>query len=188
MVFVVYIKCTSQKNLIHVKTKITLTKKGYFYNYNPMNIFYLDSDIKKCAEYHCDKHVIKMILETAQLLCSSHWVSGSTYAPYQLSHKNHPCSIWVRKSLSNYRYLCNLGIELCNEYSFRYGKKHKSQEVIEWCINNEPKINDIGFSEPPTAMGDEYKLKSVIDSYRNYYKLAKKDFATWKNRNIPEWF
>lgn len=152
-----------------------------------MNIFYLDSDVKKCAEYHCDKHVVKMILETAQLLCSVHWVNNNE-APYKLSHKNHPCSIWVRSSLSNYNYLCNLGMELSKEYTYRYGKIHKSQSVIEWCINNVPKIKDIGFTELPKAMGDEYKVSSVVESYRNYYRLAKKDFATWKGRQVPDWF
>jgi len=152
-----------------------------------MNIFYLDKDIKKCAEYHCDKHVVKMILESAQLLSSAHWMNNSE-APYKLSHKNHPCSVWVRNSLSNYKYLCNLGIELCKEYTFRYDKIHKSQAVIEWCLNNLPKIKDNGFTEPPKAMGDEYKVNGVIDSYRNYYKLAKKEFATWKKRDIPNWF
>lgn len=103
--------------------------------------------MKKCAEYHVDKHVVKMILETSQLLCGAHWVCGSE-APYKLSHKNHPCSIWVRKSLSNYLYLCELGLELGREYTHRYGKKHKSIEIIEWCLINKPNILDIGFTEP----------------------------------------
>jgi len=152
-----------------------------------MNIFFLDYDVKKCAEYHVDKHVVKMILETSQLLCGAHWVCGSE-APYKLSHKNHPCSIWVRKSLSNYLYLCELGLELGREYTHRYGKKHKSIEIIEWCLINKPNILDIGFTEPPKAMPDEYKVKDVIQSYRNYYRGAKTSFASWKNRQIPNWF
>ena len=152
-----------------------------------MNIFFLDFDTKKCAEYHCDKHVVKMILETAQLLCGVHWINESE-APYKLSHKNHPCSIWVRESLSNYLYLCDLGLELSKEYTYRYGKRHKSQDIIEWCLSNKPIIKDIGFTTPPKAMPDEYKVDDVIESYRNYYVGAKKDFAKWKNRDIPEWF
>jgi hypothetical protein len=150
-----------------------------------MNIFFLDFDVKKCAEYHCDKHVVKMILETAQLLCSAHHVTGGS-APYKLSHKNHPCSIWTRKSLSNY--LCELGLELSKEYTYRYGKRHKSQDVIEWCLINKPNIPDIGFTEPAMAMPDEYKVKSVVESYRNYYMGAKSGFAVWKNREKPFWF
>ncbi len=152
-----------------------------------MNIFFLDYDTKKCARYHCDKHVVKMILETAQLLCGAHWVTGSE-APYKLSHKNHPCSIWVRESLSNYLYLCDLGLELCKEYTYRYGRTHKSQQIIEWCLDKKLNIKDKGFTEPPKAMPNECKLESVIDSYRNYYIKEKKSFAKWKNREIPNWF
>ena len=153
-----------------------------------MNIFFLDFDVKKCEEYHCDKHVVKMILETAQLLCSAHHVTGGS-APYKLSHKNHPCSIWVRSSLSNYLYLCELGLKLGEEYTHRYGKKHKSVEVIEWCLVNRPNIHDVDFTSPPLAMGDEYKIgNDVIESYRNYYKGAKSKIVSWKNREKPFWF
>ena len=155
-----------------------------------MNIFFLDLDTTKNAKYHCDKHVVKMILETAQLLCGVHHMTSQVtpQVPYKLSHKNHPCAIWSRESLSNYLYLCDLGLELCKEYTYRYGKRHKSQEVIEWCITNKPNIYDKGFTEPPKAMPDEYKVKSVVESYRNYYIGAKKDFCVWKNRETPEWF
>ena len=153
-----------------------------------MNIFFLDFDVKKCAEYHCDKHVVKMILETAQLLCSAHHVTGGT-AQYKLSHKNHPCAIWVRSSLSNYLYLCELGLALGEEYTYRYGKKHKSVEVIEWCLVNRPNIHDVDFTTPPLAMGDEYKIgNDVIESYRNYYKGAKSGIVSWKNREVPKWY
>ena len=122
-----------------------------FHNNNGMNIFVLDWDVKKCATYHNDKHVVKMILETAQLLCGSHWSTGSE-APYKLSHKNHPCSIWVRQDLNNYLWLCELGLELCKEYSYRYGKRHKTQEIIEWCVCNKPNIPDVDFTMPPKAI------------------------------------
>ena len=131
-----------------------------------------------------------MILETAQLLCGAHHMTSNNISevPYKLAHKNHPCSIWVRESLSNYLYLCDLGLELCKEYTFRYGKRHKSQEVIEWCLFNKPNIPDKDFTAPPKAMPDEYKVDNVVESYRNYYKGAKKDFAKWKNREVPSWF
>ena len=159
-----------------------------------MNIFFLDFDVKKCAKFHCDKHVVKMILETAQLLCSAHHVTihdtihDTIHVPYKLSHKNHPCSIWVRESLSNYLYLCELGLALGEEYTYRYGKTHKSIEVIQWCLTNRPNIKDIGFTTPPLAMPNEYKVESVIDSYRNYYKGAKSTIVSWKNREKPDWF
>jgi len=167
-----------------------------------MNIFFLDWNTEKCAKYHCDKHVVKMILETAQLLCGAHHVTHQVstkyppttdqvndQVPYKLSHKNHPCAIWTRESLSNYLYLCDLGLELCKEYTYRYGKRHKSQDVIEWCLTNRPNIHDVDFTTPPLAMGDEFKVgNDVIESYRNYYRKAKSGFAVWKNRETPEWY
>ena len=175
-----------------------------------MNIFILDLDVKKSAQYHVDKHVVKMILETAQLLCGVHHMTlqvtpqvdplsnplsnrlstdqATAQVPYKLSHKNHPCSIWARESMSNYLYLCEIGLALCDEYTYRYGKRHKSQDVIEWCIMNKPNISDKGFTEPAKAMPEEYKVDDVVESYRNYYRGAKKDFATWKMRSVPEWF
>jgi hypothetical protein len=87
-----------------------------------MNIFFLDENPTLSAQYHVDKHVVKMILETAQLLCSVHHVTDQVtdqvthqvthQVPYKLSHKNHPCAIWARESLSNYLYLCEMGLEL----------------------------------------------------------------------------
>ena len=159
-----------------------------------MNIFFLDNDIRKCAQYHCDKHVVKMILETAQLLCGVHHMTPQVapqvapQVPYKLSHKNHPCAIWSRESLTNYLVLCELGLELCYEYTYRYGRRHKSQDVIEWCVTNKPSIVDIGYTQPPKAMPDEYKVDSVVESYRNYYRGAKVSFAVWKNREKPCWF
>ena len=154
-----------------------------------MNIFFLDYDVKQCAKDHCDKHCVKMILETAQLLCSAHHMTPQVtpQVPYKLAHKNHPCSIWVRESLSNYLYLCELGLELCDEYTNRYGKRHKSQDVIEWCITNKANICDKGFTEPPKAMPEEYKVSDVVQSYRNYYNGEKIKFAKWKNGYKPVW-
>jgi hypothetical protein len=155
-----------------------------------MNIFFLDENPTLSAKYHVDKHVVKMILETAQLLCGVHHTTDQVtdQVPYKLSHKNHPCAVWARESLSNYLYLCELGLELGKEYTYRYGKRHKSIEVIEWCIVNKPNIPDIGFTTPAMAMPDEFKVDSVVESYRNYYMGAKISLASWKNREKPFWF
>ena len=153
-----------------------------------MNIFYLDSNPGICAKYHNDKHVVKMILETAQLLCGAHWVNGSE-APYKLSHQNHPCSKWVRTNTENYRWLCMLGIQLCWEYKRRYLKTHKSYEVILWCCDNPPNLPEGKFFEPPLAMPDYCKIgTSAILSYINYYIKEKSSFSKWKNGQIPSWF
>jgi hypothetical protein len=159
-----------------------------------MNIFILDEDTDNCAKMHNDKHVVKMILETAQLLCGVHWLVGSE-APYRLSHKNHPCSIWARECIENYVWLCDLGMSLCREYSHRYKhkdgtpKRHKSQDIIEWCMVNLPNIKENGtMTEFALAMPDECKVGNAVESYREYYNIHKKDISTWKNREIPLWF
>lgn len=100
-----------------------------------MNIFVLDENPQVAAKMHNDKHVVKMILESAQLLCGVHHMTDpltTEQVPYKLSHKNHPCSIWARQCVENYIWLCDLGLSLCEEYTYRYGKRHKSQDVIEW--------------------------------------------------------
>lgn len=156
-----------------------------------MNIFVLDENPKIAAQMHNDKHVVKMILETAQLLCGVHHTTDTKYGdvPYKLSHKNHPCSIWARKCIENYIWLCDLGISLCEEYTYRYGKRHKSQDVIEWCITHTPNIPTNGeLTKFALAMPEECVLDSVVDSYRLYYIKHKKDISNWKNRKKPDWF
>ena len=152
-----------------------------------MNIFYLDEDPKLCAQYHCDKHCVKMIVEQVQLLCTAHWMTGGE-APYKKTHFNHPSNKWTRESLSNYVWLCDMTMELCKEYTHRYGKRHKTQEHLEWCMLNLPKIEDKGLTEIPQAMPDECKKDNPIDGYREYYNVEKAYMCKWKNREIPEWF
>jgi hypothetical protein len=152
-----------------------------------MNIFYLDKSPIKCAQYHNDKHVVKMILETAQLLCGAHWATGGQ-APYKLSHVNHPSAKWTRQDLHNYIWLCELGVYLCYEYKHRYGKTHKSFDTILWCCDNHPNIPDVKFTPPALAMPDEYKSINHVQSYRDYYMGEKRTFSTWKHRDIPSWF
>jgi len=155
-----------------------------------MNIFVLDKDLKKCAEYHNDKHVVKMILEQNQILCSVHHVMGSDLnIRYRLTHKNHPCSIWARECLENYIWLCDFTLELCKEYSYRYGKRHKSQDVVEWAILNTPNLKSLGrLTDFALAMPNEYKTDCAVESYRNYYINDKQHLASWKNREKPFWF
>ena len=153
-----------------------------------MNIFFLHLDPKTCAQMHVNSHTVKMCLETAQILSSVHHVTNSTYTPeYKLSHKNHPCCIWARESLSNYKWLTQLGLELCKEYTYRYGKIHKCESIIKDLEQNLPNIPDIGFTKPRQAMPDEYKEEDSVWAYRNYYFYGKEKLHKWKNRNIPEW-
>jgi len=151
-----------------------------------MNIFYLDSDLTLNAQYHVDKHCVKMITEQNQLLSSAHWLNNSQ-APYKLTHKNHPCAIWTRESLSNYIWLCQSTLALCKEYTFRYGKIHKGEEVANWHLNNLPSIQDIGLTERPKCMDEIYKRETVLDSYREYYRFGKAHLHLWKKRIQPWW-
>ncbi len=152
-----------------------------------MNIFYLDNNQETCARWHCDKHVVKMILEVAQMLCTVHWENGGE-APYKSTHKNHPSTRWSGSNKSNYLWLCDLGKELCKEYTFRYEKTHKTEKHIDWLVKNIPSIPDGEFSEPPKAMGDYKRPEmSVIENYKFYYKEAKKEFLNYKKRETPSW-
>lgn len=158
-----------------------------------MNIFVLDLNPIKSAEYHNDKHVVKMVLETSQILCSVHHMTKSDdereEVPYRLTHKNHPCSIWTRECIENYIWLCDLGMALCKEYTHRYGKRHKSQAVIEWCYTNLPNLKELGdITDFAKAMPDECKVDCVVESYRRYYPMYKGHIAKWKSREIPSWY
>lgn len=150
-----------------------------------MNIFILDKDPIKAAKYQCDKHVVKMILESAQMLCTAVNLTGGQ-AKYKATHKNHPCTKWARETKANFNWLKKHGLALCQEYTDRYGKRHKSQDIIE-SVTDET-IPDGELLPFALAMPDEYKTRDPVESYRNYYKGAKKDFAKWSYSDKPEWF
>jgi len=150
-----------------------------------MNIFYLDRNIKKCAAYHCDKHVVKMILEYAQLLSTTCWELGGV-GPYKPTHSNHPCAKWARESEANFLYLVDLQELLNNEYKIRYsGKDHKSYLVVQELLL--PTFSSRDFTEPPKCVPEQYKQLDVVTAYREYYKKDKAYFCTWKTAT-PEWF
>ncbi len=113
-----------------------------------MNIFVLDENPEIAAKMLCDKHIVKMLLETAQLLSNVFSIAlkvpnplvsitdQNIEVPYKLTHKNHPCSLWARQSKGNFFWLIKYGRELCKEYTWRYKRKHRSEEVIDWCDSN----------------------------------------------------
>ncbi len=145
-------------------------------------------DVVKCAEYHVDKHVVKMLLEYSQLLSNAHYFinKNSICKP---SHFNHPCSIWVRSSKQNYIWLSQLSIALFQEYSYRYKKIHSWQNNIEWLATNIPDLSDIELTSFAQAMPDYCKNASdVVLAYRNYYCCEKRHIAKWTGRNIPFWY
>lgn len=152
-----------------------------------MNIFVLDFDPKVAASFLIDRHASKMLLETAQLLCTTSNLIGIE-APYKTTHKNHPCSVWVRASQDNWLWAVEHGLGIAAEYTKRYGKVHKSEDIIQWCFDNPPYLPDIGLTPFALAMPDEYKVDCPVESYRGYYRDAKADIATWKFTEIPYWF
>ena len=151
-----------------------------------MNIFYLHTDPKLASEFHCDKHIVKMPLETAQLLCTSHWLSGSE-APYKATHKKHPCNVWLLESIGNYLWLTRLGKELCYEYTYRYGRIHSCEKIIDWCTENLPALPDCKMTIPKLAMPDDCKSDCAVDSYRKYYNEYKQHLHQWSKRQKPVW-
>lgn len=164
-----------------------------------MNIFILDNDIEKCAQAHVDKHVVKMILESAQLLCTAvNYYASEQVTPYKTSHVNHPCAVWVRESLDNFNYLVDLLKQLNKEYMFRFNKMqpHKSAKMFcdNYYVSNMAYryypigLHDIGITPFALCMPDEYKVHGdAVQSYRNYYNGAKRDLHKWTNREKPEW-
>lgn len=152
-----------------------------------MNIFILDLDPEKAAQYHNDKHVIKMILETTQILCTV--LNNMGYKTvYRSTHQQHPCTKWAAKSYDNFKWLKKLGIELCKEYSYRYGKTHKCQYILENLIM--PDINKFcekGITKFVQAMPPEYKNDDPVKAYRDYYIKGKKHILKYTKRNIPYW-
>ncbi len=177
-----------------------------------MNIFVLDKNPTTAAEYMCDKHIVKMILESCQLLSTTHRVldgkkverqtkNGRRYTYYMLEDSrvdsyiykstmiNHPCTIWTRQSTRNYDWLCKHTLALCEQYTKRYGKTHVSTQLAEWLFRHPPTGLKIDSLTPfAQAMPDQYKHQDAIKAYRDYYIFEKSRFAKWKLGNTPEWY
>lgn len=155
-----------------------------------MNIFILDNDIQKCVEYHCDKHVVKMILEYCQLLSTACHVHGiAVDGMYKKTHVNHPCTKWVCESKNNFDYLLNLTIALLDEYTYRYGKIHASSRLIPLFKSVFDKVpNDIPMTPFAIVVKDQLGTNNAVLEYRHLYKTEKRNICTWKNRDIPSWF
>ena len=158
-----------------------------------MNIFYLDKDTRMAAAYHNDRHCVKMILETAQLLSTAHHVLDGAKAPegiYKATHKNHPSAKWVRSGVDQYRWTFDLFGHLIDEYHHRYMKHHACERLIPLLINNPENIDyDAPWSEPPQCMPDECKVEgNAVEAYRKYYICSKSHLAKWTRRKIPSWF
>ena len=160
----------------------------------PMNRFVLDENPQKAAMYHNDKHVVKMCLEEAQMLSTAHHMSFSGITEdfasriYKATHVNHPCSIWVRQSEQNYLWALSLFESLCAEYTYRYGKVHKSFSLYPLLSQIPSHMPSIGLTPFPQAMPEYCKRQSSVEAYQAYYVLEKADIAKWTKREKPEWY
>ena len=156
-----------------------------------MNIFYLSDCPVDASSFHCDKHVVKMILEYAQLLSTAHHVLDGDDAPegiYKCTHKNHPSAVWVRQSKANYLWTLDLLLHLLDEYQYRYKKIHKTSRLLLQLNQVPMNIPDMGFTDPPQCMPDEYKCDDAVQAYRNYYNGDKASFAVWNYSATPTWY
>lgn len=180
-----------------------------------MNIFWLDYELDKAAEYHVAAHITKMPLEAAQLINTVYWVTKvighvprkitaeeleqlkqlkrdeKKLFPYWYSYVNHPCNIWARSSLYNFEELLTYAFCIGDEFEYRRnGRKHSSILVIGDLLEcyDLPKLPlTTEFEEKPQCMPDEYKCDDVVEAYRNYYRHGKAHLHDWEQREAPEW-
>lgn len=167
------------------------------------------------AQYQVDSHVVKMILETAQLLSTAHryidgievqlelekdgkvrkkkvWVLDDERNDvlYACTHINHPSAIWCRESVENYNWLVDHLHALGQEYTYRYGKRHATIEKCFYPLQSPPHgLRNWDWTQPPSAMGPEFIISDdSIVNYRNYYTKAKAYLKSYKNRQPPPWW
>jgi len=165
-----------------------------------MNIFFLDRDPVVAAQYHCDKHVVKMILESAQMLSTAHRVLDGSDGVlhddrqnvlYRATHKNHPSAVWVRSELDHYRWVHDLLYFLIGEFRFRYKKPHATERLLPFLLDapcNIPIGDTLVMADPPQCMPDDCKGPDTVLAYRTYYAKHKYSIAKWKYREAPEWW
>jgi hypothetical protein len=151
-----------------------------------MNIFYLDKCPEKAARLQYNKHVVKMILESAQMLCTAHHeLLDDPDVPYKPAHINHPSTIWTRTDNHHYHWLYEHMLALGGEYTKRYGKEHlsitKCKEPLRLAPINIPHVE---FKQPPQCMPDEYKDECSIQAYWNYYIGEKHIVANLKTEKL----
>lgn len=176
-----------------------------------MNIFYISADPVQAAEWMVDKHVVKIILESAQLLSTAHrildgtetmgksatgrnvkrWILPDAREPvlYSATHINHPSAVWCRQSVMNYNWLADHMFALLHEYTHRYNKQHKIEGELSYMLQSPPNnLRDYDNTIMPSAMADEYKISNdPLVNYRNYYKIGKIHLHKYTKRSPPPW-
>lgn len=169
-----------------------------------MNIFFLSMNPQKAATWHCDQHVVKMILESTQLLWTAQHVAYQGRIPdiddapttrsgvhgYRATHKNHPSAIWTRASIANYMWLCDLATALIAEYHYRWTARppHACEAHVAWLRAHPPPLASTSLTWPALAMPEEFKIsRNPTACYRAYYRGPKRVFARYTRREPPTW-
>lgn len=153
-----------------------------------MNIFFLDRDPVIAARCLVDKHVVKMVLETAQILSTVSARYG-VEAPYRATHKNHPAVLWAGNTKANWEWAVLHGAGIACEYQLRFGRDHKSAAIIDWCLEQGGRPNAGGFESPRQCMPEEYRGEDPVEAYRRYYIGDKIRMAAWREPGMPpNWF
>lgn len=149
-----------------------------------MNIFILDLDHEVNARYHVDRHVVKMILEYAQLLSTASHLTGLPQG-YRPTHIHHRCTRWVCESVDNWIWLLNLADAVNREWRHRYQHyyDHKSMEVIKGM--QVPPLPDNGLT--PFSFPKGYESDDIVQAYRSYYLAEKEHLFSWTRRDMPDW-
>ena len=155
-----------------------------------MNIFVVDVDPSVAARQLCDKHIVKMPLETAQMLCTVSWCFGIP-APYKATHAKHPCTLWASETWANWDWLVRHGVALCDEYTRRFGRRHGCLTQIFWCSDHgaRPKLTSPSLLTPfAQAMPEQYRGSDAVAAYRAYYIDQKARFARWRAPSSPPYW
>jgi hypothetical protein len=176
-----------------------------------MNLFFLSRSPSAAAAAHANRHVVKMVLETAQLLSTAHRVSDGERAAgvsqsgraatlwrlpdcsrdallYRATHVNHPVAVWIRSSRAHYAYAFELFVELLREYTFRYDKVHACTKLVDALADAPARAPDAGWTDPPTCMPEEFRVSpDPVACYQAYYRVGKADLLQYKRREPPAW-
>jgi len=162
-----------------------------------MNIFFLDNDPRRAAESACDAHVCKMVLESAQIMSTVHWIADCSVAEtaygrsmiYAPTHPSHPSVLWAARSLSNWRWLRDHCLALSDERLWRFPNYNHHNSTAVACRMPEPRIADLGLTAFAVGFRSELEYPDdVVQAYKLYYKREKAHLATWTRRGRPEWW
>jgi hypothetical protein len=162
-----------------------------------MNMFLLDEALDQCAADHSDQHIVKMVLESAQICSSGAYLQNVIFdGQYRPGHIHHPCCVWAGESPENLMFVCRLGISIGMEYRWRFDRHHQSMRVLCLCASRLPRSLPspelypvcIPLEHRRESYASRLPLGRAVKEYRAYYRSAKERFVTWKYSPIPSWW